>query len=179
MLVDPEAALASCSRVSIGICLAQPLQHLLECVFLLLSLQQIRIKASKGIGALTQTDGCFFLKVKILATWRTVHLWTHKSKLFDCKEEGMQGARGSRRAPSCFRGTTSSVPLMSVDLERQQPSKFSPDIGNSLELDFFLSNQAIAVSLENSFLWGKCNVLPLQAGASTIIFWWFIKLIWL
>lgn len=44
---------------------------------------------------------------------------------------------------------------------------------------FFLSNRAIAVSLGNSFLWGKFNALPLQAGASTIIFWWFIKLIWL
>lgn len=60
---------------------------------------------------------------------------------------------------------------MSLDLERQQPSEFSPYILNSLKFSFFfVSNQAIAVSLGNRFLWGKFNALLLQAGASTIIF---------
>lgn len=58
---------------------------------------------------------------------------------------------------------------MSLDLERQWPSEFSPDILNSLKF-VFLSNQAIAVSLGNIFRWENFNALPLQAGASTIIF---------
>lgn len=85
------------------------------------------------------------------------------------KRKGCRKPGACRQAPSRFKGTASSILLMNLDLEHQQPSKFSPDSINSLEL-FFLSNQAIAVSLGNSFLWGKFNVLPLQVGASTIIF---------
>jgi len=148
--------------------------------------QYIYARDSKGVkGRAPKPIITPFLKAKILAEWKAGSPWTPEGASMRCSIAKRKRCRESQ-------GHTDKLHWVSKSslASRFPPHESWPWTSAAIwvftlysELTqvffFFLSNQAIAVSLGNRFLWGKFNALLLQAGASTIIFWWFIKLIWL